>query len=64
MRYYLYGHTPVKLEPTTSGGLKVLVFNQKTRNFDLDCSLYPAILFGRGEDIRQIDEAEFKSLTA
>ncbi|GEM47327.1 hypothetical protein [Deinococcus cellulosilyticus] len=64
MRYYLYGHTPVKLETTTSGSLKVLVFNPKTRSFYPDCTLYPAILFGRGDEIRQIDEAEFRQLTA
>ena len=64
MRYYLYGHTPVKLEPTPSGGLRVQAFDRQTRCFYTDCTLYAAILFGRGEAAREIDRSEFEQLTA
>lgn len=63
MRYYLYGTLPVKLERTTSGGLKVQAFDAQTRSFYTDCTLYPAILFGREESAREIDQAEFELLT-
>lgn len=58
-QYFLYGKTPVKFEPTPAGGLRVQVFDRKTKTFVSDSTYRSRVLYDRDNLTRAVDQAEF-----
>ncbi|WP_161882816.1 hypothetical protein [Deinococcus alpinitundrae] len=59
-QYFLYGKTPVKFEPTPSGGLRVQVFDRKTKKFVSDSTYRSRVLYDRDNLTVMVDQAEFE----
>jgi hypothetical protein len=58
-RYYLYGETPVKMEVTPEGALRVLVFDETSGSFRRDTTYRSRILYDRDNLARELNQAEF-----
>jgi len=58
-QFFLYGDTPVKLEPTPQGGMRVSFFDVHSGSFRLEATFWSRIFHDRDGMARKVARQEF-----
>ena len=62
-QYFIVNERPVKLVPTTEGGLDVRVYNYETKSFERNMSYY-AYCFSPDKEVDELSVAQFEAYVA